>query len=60
MWEPRWCTDVASYSNDSHGSQTGQRDENFNKVTVIFISEIMEDITSMKQEWDCLKKFSEG
>lgn len=56
MWEHRSYTDVASYGIDSRGSQTGQRDENSDKVTVIFISEVTEDIAFMKQEQDSLKK----
>ena len=56
MWEHRQCTDVASYNIDSCGSQTGQRDENSDKVTVIFISEVTEDIAFMKQEQGSLKK----
>lgn len=40
---------VAPYSVDSHESETGQGNENFNKC-VIFTSEIMEATASMKQE----------
>lgn len=54
MWEHRWYTDIALYSIDSHGNQTGQINEDLSKG-IILISEIIEDIAFMKQQQDSIK-----